>query len=167
MSARQAEQVAERALNVFHAGGLYSYPIDPVTIARSLGINVYTGDYENNVSGMIARMEHHGDINMFINRRDAAVRQRFTTAHELGHYFAILQDPTYDEGPFIHKRDELSACGTDVDEIFANQFAAALLMPAREVKELHAIGMDEFDLASRFHVSHSSMAHRLKNLALA
>jgi len=61
-------------------------PVDPVAIARSLGINVYAAELENSLSGMIVRTHYAGGVDMFLNNQHAPVRQRFTAAHEIGHY---------------------------------------------------------------------------------
>lgn len=161
------EQLAQRALSVYHGGDSYGIPIDPVQIARSLGINVFASKLDNSLSGMIAKLGADGDVNIFVNSEHAAVRQRFTTAHELGHYFAKQELPDADVATYIHRRDSLSACGTNSEEIFANQFAAELLMPAAEVRRLKSVGFDLMALASRFNVSLDAMTLRLKNLSIA
>ncbi|PPH50207.1 ImmA/IrrE family metallo-endopeptidase [Rathayibacter sp. AY1E2] len=155
---------ARRALEEFD-GGAHSLPVDPVSIARSLGINVFTAALDNTLSGFIAKLADGGDTNIFLNSEHAAVRQRFTCAHELGHYFAIqkAQEP---KATYFHRRDSLSACGTNSEEIYANQFAAELLMPEARVRELHRLGLDAYGLAKKFHVSFDAVNHRLKNLRL-
>lgn len=158
---------AQRALDAYYGVGQRPAPIDPVQIARALGINVYSLELENELSGMIAKLDPQGDVNMFVNNQHAAVRQRFTVAHELGHYFANQQFPDADKRTYIHRRNSLSACGTYGEEIFANQFAAELLMPANEVRSLVDLGFDRTALAARFHVSLDAIGHRLRNLRLA
>lgn len=100
----------------------------------------------------------------FINSEHAPVRQRFTTAHELGHL--IRHNQRHSPGtPLYYKRDSLSACGSDDEEVYANQFAAALLMPA-ELVCAYAESHDEFGLARLFGVSLDAMRHRLNNLQI-
>lgn len=162
-----AAATAARALTVFNSGSPGSYPIDPVMVARSLGINVYSAKLDNNVSGMIVKADPEGDVSILLNSEHASVRQRFTCAHELGHYFAIQQQADGATRTYIHKRDSLSACGVDGGEIYANQFAAELLMPETMVRALRELGTDVYDLASKFVVSLDAMVNRLKNLSLA
>jgi Zn-dependent peptidase ImmA (M78 family) len=57
---------------------------------------------------------------------------------------------------------ELSTRGTNPEEIYANQFAAALLMPAALVQDL-SDAHDRYDLARIFEVSQQAMDHRLTN----
>lgn len=162
-----ASVIASRALDVFYGGSAPLYPIDPVQIARSMGINVYSAKLANTLSGMIVKATPEGDVSIFLNSEHSPVRQRFTCAHELGHFFAIQELPDASTRAYIHRRDSLSACGTDGDEIFANQFGAQILMPSESVRDAHGLGMDVYALAARFHVSIDAMKFRLKNLGIA
>jgi Zn-dependent peptidase ImmA (M78 family) len=128
-----------------------------------VGINVYKTELENTLSGMLAKVRPGVDPDIFLNSEHAPVRQRFTCAHELGHYFAMQSGS---EGPdtYIHRRDAVSACGIDSEEIFANRFAAELLMPAAEVRRLRSLGVDEFEMARRFNVSLDAIRIRLSNV---
>lgn len=166
MVSTNAVQAAQSTLGAYTQGAPVAVPVDPFAIARSLGINVYEATLPNTLSGMIGRMHESGEIDIVVNTEHAPVRQRFTVAHELGHYFAIMADPKRSDAPFIHRRDQLAACGTSQEEIFANQFAAELLMPGSEVKRLRATGMDTPRLASHFKVSFDAMNNRLKNLGV-
>lgn len=146
--------------------GVLPLPVDPVMIARDLGVNVYQAPMENKVSGMIARLEAGGDVDVILNSNHAPVRQRFTCAHELGHYVDVVQSDPNGRKVFVRKRDDLAACGTNADEIYANQFAANLLMPQREVTDMFRRGHDAIALSKIFGVSTQAMAHRLVNLGL-
>jgi IrrE N-terminal-like domain len=73
----------------------------------------------------------------------------------------------------MFKRNENSSTGDDLQEIQANRFAAALLMPEKLIRE--EITSSRFDLddeedvsnlAKRFNVSATAMTFRLKNLGL-
>jgi len=52
------------------------------------------------------------------------------------------------------------------DEIYANEFAACLLMPEEEVKGLRELGMDDLEMALHLKVSRQAIQFRLKNLGL-
>jgi Zn-dependent peptidase ImmA (M78 family) len=58
------------------------------------------------------------------------------------------------------RRDANSSCGLYSDEIFANQFAAALLMPADEVRVLSKAGVDRYTMSHYFRVSLEALGHR-------
>jgi len=148
------------------ADGVLKLPIDPVKVARNLGVNVYQAPMENKTSGMIARAQAGGDVDVILNSQHAPVRQRFTCAHELGHYVDVIHDDPAGQRVFFRKRDALAACGTDRDEIYANQFAANLLMPASEVRALHRRGHNTVSLSQIFAVSTQAMSNRLVNLGL-
>jgi Zn-dependent peptidase ImmA (M78 family) len=99
-----------------------------------------------------------------MNAADSFRRQRFTCAHEIGHYVRRTEHP--EEYEYIDYRDALAAQGTDQEEIYANKFAASLIMPAAEVRRLANQGMSDLQMASRFDVSVEAMQYRLQNLGL-
>lgn len=137
-------------------------PVDPVRIARNLGIGVYTADLPDNESGRVVNRPNR-DPEIYLNRSDSKNRQRFTCAHELGHYWRRTNAGQFDYH-YIDRRDELAGAGTNPDEIYANQFAAALLMPQYEVRRSRGA---ELSLVARtFRVSPEAMAFRRKNLGI-
>jgi Zn-dependent peptidase ImmA (M78 family) len=56
-------------------------------------------------------------------------------AHELGHFIRRTDEPHKYE--YVDYRDQRSSTGTDEEEMFANRFAANLLMPELLVKTFH------------------------------
>ena len=89
----------------------------------------------------------------------------------LRHQFVSGEHVHVDRGHFISQRGPRSATGVDVKEIEANQFAAALLMPADLInKEMAALGGGALldwhvsQLASTFEVSEQAMTIRLTKL---
>lgn len=160
------EQTAESVLNTLRLdnNGVLTLPVDPVAVARRFGINVYSSDLRNDVAGILSKLGHDEGVDMFLNRNHGPTRQRFTAAHELGHYFHNATGPDHDS--FYFERADLARCGTDQDEIYANGFAACLLMPRPEVRDLVAEGYGIVELANAFHVSPDAMNYRLRNLSL-
>jgi Zn-dependent peptidase ImmA (M78 family) len=155
---REAEQIRRSAWGS-------GFPVDPVQIARSLGIDVKQAYLSESVSGALVKQIGQ-DPTILLNGNDHPNRQRFTCAHELGHYVSRANDP--DAYEYVDRRDTIwSAAGVDQNEIFANQFAAALLMPAEAVKDLVKRGYTPVQMALFFDVSQDSMSFRLKNLKLA
>ncbi len=139
-------------------------PVDPLRIAAALGIRVvarggaddpdyaYSGYFDN--SGGQPVIEY--------NRGESVVRQRFTLAHELGHYAL---------GHASSPRDTPANFTTGVSdkaERQANRFAAELLMPAKEVRIVVQGGLfkDVAELAGAFHTSQAAMVYRLQSLGL-
>ena len=139
-------------------------PVDPHRIAQALGIRVvprggpddldyaYSGYFDN--SGEQPLIEY--------NMSESLVRQRFTLAHELGHYAL---------GHVSSPRDTPANFNTavvDDAERQANRFAAELLMPAKELRLLVQSGRfrDVGELASAFKTSQVAMVYRMQNLRM-
>ena len=138
-------------------------PVDPVSIAVALGIKVYTADLDASVAGLLVKRRGE-DAEIYLNAADSENRQRFTCAHEIGHY--IQRSNTDDsEWEFVDRRDELSSQGTDPGEIYANSFAAQLLMPEHEVRSA-AKRMTVPQMALNFQVSLEAMKNRLATLRI-
>lgn len=91
-------------------------------------------------------------------------RQKFTMAHELGHYFLHRhKSKAYDDSYAFTRADAKS----DPDEWQANQFAAEFLMPTNEFRDRVAKGYNSFDqLASYFGVSTMAVRIRAKTLGM-
>ena len=66
----------------------------------------------------------------------------------------------------IERRDALSSRGTDPEEIWANSFAAALLMPAQVVAKLWAGNCSIGEMTDILDVSVTAVGHRVENLGL-
>ncbi len=152
-----------RAVWLGDADGSPLLPVDPIYIARELGIDVYVAGLDVGVAGMLIKRPGR-DPEIYLNADDSRNRQRFTCAHELGHY--VRKSATGDdEWEYVEHRALLAAQGTDPEEIFANQFAAKLLMPREQVVKLHR-QLSPAALAYRFGVSADAMHYRLVNLKL-
>lgn len=85
------------------------------------------------------------------------LRDNFTMAHELGHYFLHYDsDEPDDERPVIFYR-----YSSGPDEWQANRFAAALLMPAQEFRKVHKkLRGNTGLLAGHFQVSEPAVSVR-------
>lgn len=165
----QPESAATALLRtVWAPEGPPARPIDPAKIAEALGLKVFSADLQIDVSGMLVKHPAR-DPEIYVNGRDSKNRQRFSCAHELGHYVKRTSEEvrTTEEGwEYIDLRSPLSATGLDPDEVWANRFAAALLMPASLVKEVHSRISEPATLAFEFGVSSDAMNFRLQNLGL-
>jgi Zn-dependent peptidase ImmA (M78 family) len=156
----EAEKDADRLLRAAWLGGV---PVDPVSIARALGLQVLEAQLDQNTLGALVK-EPGKEPTILLNQNDGQNRKRFTCAHELGHY--VRRSEESEEYATIDLRNQSSASGEDHGEIYANEFAACLLMPEEEVKALLELGMDDLEMALRFKVSRQAMQFRLKNLGL-
>ena len=173
MSKQDREVEAEQTLR---RTDTYRVPVAIDVVAHRLGLTTEAARLGESASGMLVVEGGRGAI--CYNATHAPVRQRFTISHEIAHYILHVSKSSRKSRLFIDRgvtfrRDENSSTGDDREEVEANQFGAALLMPRSlvnlEVKK-HDLDLDDDDaislLARRFHVSVSAMTHRLANLGL-
>ncbi len=138
-------------------------PVDPMELARGLGIWVRVVRLSPDESGNIV-IPVEGDVIISLNQWDSYNRQRFTCAHEIGHYLRRSRQGSAREQHFVDYRDTLAGLGIDTEEVYANQFAAAILMPAHLVQRGVRQGEGVEALARRFGTSSQAMKLRLRNL---
>lgn len=157
------ERLAEALLEQH---GVTKAPVPVERLARAKGCRVVKYDIKD-VSGVLFRSAT--EVVIGVNSKQPPQRQRFTIAHELGHFLLHEgQEVHYDKGYRVSLRSELSSAGTDVEEVEANFFAASLLMPERFLHaDPRAVEMDLEDekaiqaLANAYGVSAVAMTHRL------
>lgn len=137
-------------------------PVQPEQIiSRIDDLELRYEDMEDNISG---KMNYDFDVNKYvitINRNHHENRQRFTMAHELGHY-ALNHGTKTDT---LYRNTSLD---NEPDEVEANAFAAEILMPSAAIRDLvfnKGVVTTEL-LAFKFWVSEQAMLYRLKNLGL-
>lgn len=163
---RPAENEAHQLLVASwrHGEDGFEIPVDPFYIAKRLGLRVFAAELDPDVSGMLVK-EAGRDPAIYVNAGDNVNRQRFSCAHELGHFLLRASSKSDDTYGFIDRRDEETPRGTNPAEIYANQFAAELLMPQENVRRL-APTMSDAALAVKFNVSVGAMKYRLENLGI-
>ena len=160
---RAAQELLEAAWSPDAAGG-FLVPVDPYRIARRLGVRVHRVPLDEDVSGMLVKRPDL-DAEIYINAGDSANRQRFSCAHELGHFdMRASTSKPGDEWGYVDRRGPSASRGTNRAEIYANQFAAELLMPQQNVRRNADRSVTA--LAAEFGVSPGAMAYRLENLGL-
>ena len=161
MTTADPKTEAEQVLNAFW--WRRSLPVDPVQIAESMGVSVREAAMPENVSGALIK-DPGSDAIIMLQSSDGDNRKRFTCAHELGHYVSRAGDESIE---YVDLRDDMfSGAGTKPEEVFANQFAACLLMPESNVRDLYRPTEPVWLLAKQFGVSAEAMQWRLKNLGL-
>ena len=100
------------------------------------------------------------DFDILLPSYTSPRRDRFTIAHELGHYFLHSNQG---KRAIIAKRQ-----GTGRIEWEANWFAAALLMPAKEFRAVcKEVGNDAGLVSMRFRVSRDAATVRMRVLGCA
>lgn len=137
-------------------------PIDVAECARAVGLPIFATPLPDGVSGMLVRKDPEaGDSGFacYVDATEPNVRQRFTAAHELGH-FSLHKDKIGEtlEDNYLLRADGL----TSYQETQANAFAADLLMPRNLIERYMQDGIrDVKELAKKFGVSQVAMSIRL------
>lgn len=180
------ERIENRVEKILKDLGLDSPPIPVDRVARALGATVRKEPYNGDLSGALYRRD--GLCVIGINKKENGLRQRFTIAHEVGHlvlhdgsvyidrqYSGELSKPSETQTAKRYFRDKVSSQASDPEEIEANRFAAALLMPQSllfaDIEKrnitvpIRSLG-DIRPLAGRYQVSLEAMVFRLINLGV-
>lgn len=167
MSSQKAKRAAQNILRETN----YTIPVDIRRIIKHYGIEIIEQPMEDNVSGMMVVKDKRAMIG--VNQAHHPNRQRFSLAHELGHYVLHRETQSvFVDSSTIFFRDERAADGTDRFEIEANTFAAELLMPEPDLRTAVRKPLDAFDeravskLAVYFEVSVQALTIRLTRLKL-
>lgn len=137
-------------------------PVQVAAVAESFGLRVYKMELLSGISGALLKKPDLGTASgytVYVNEREPIVRQRFTAAHEIGHF--ILHKDAVSEG--IEEDVFLRAEGmSSWQETQANKVAAEILMPFHLVKLLNDRGITALDeLARELQVSRTAMSIRL------
>jgi Zn-dependent peptidase ImmA (M78 family) len=174
MTMTRRREIEIKAQKIISEVGITEPPIPIELIVEHHGAQIARRRFEGFESGFAISQ---GDQRIIgVNTDTTPRRQRFTIAHELGHLLLHHKPLNVDHSILVSRRDDVSSLGTDQEEIDANAFAAAILMPANMVaseieKEFPAYGRPSrkiliAKLARTFNVSDEAMAYRLVNLNL-
>lgn len=169
------ESEAQRLLN---AHRINSLPIPVEEVAKKAGINVFPFDLGAEVSGVLHIT--NGVANIGYNPLESKVRQRYTLAHEIGHFILhyaknkvfVDNENYYQFKMFRSAKPNLTPADYKVEQE-ANAFAAALLMPQtllqRELQAYNGFDLSDSsmltELAKKFEVSTQAMSYRIINLS--
>jgi Zn-dependent peptidase ImmA (M78 family) len=155
---KKRTDVAERkALEVLKRFGLGEPPVPVEDICRAEGLGVCARPFDY-VAGLFVNDDVFPVI--VTNSRQPSTRQRFTVAHELGHYYL-----RHARGSFAEPG------GASRQEREAERFAAYLLMPAAWVRRYWTTYRANAEnrvsiIAALFDVSRAALRIRLKELGL-
>jgi Zn-dependent peptidase ImmA (M78 family) len=167
LSAPAASATETLLSTIADVNGCVTLPIDVEVIIEKMGIKVEQLDLDSSTSGLLVKDKANEPFKAVSNISNHPHRRRFTFAHELGHYIHSYQNLPDDQvAGKVEKRDELSSLGRDPEEIWANQFAASLLMPASIVRSYWADGRSFSWMILMFDVSSEAMSNRLSTLGL-
>jgi len=156
-------EAAEDAAKLLRAAWGDATPIDPVAIARTAGLRVLEAQLDEKTLGALVKNPGQDPV-IVLNESDSENRKRFTCAHELGHF--VRRSTEGEKYLTVDLRNSHSSTGLDPEEVYANEFAASLLMPEDKVRSCVETGMGDLEMAIRFKVSREAMQNRLANLDL-
>lgn len=174
--------------DLLNVAGITEPPVDLEAIVNRLGLRLsFDFDFEKlGHSGEISWSPDRSTAEIWVNPTDSERRQRFTLAHELGHFFQhmlpAIDNLELDEHFVDGSREFRRSSVRNRKEVEANNFSANLLMPKAMVQSEAAklanryssesgrltCSREEFisELADSFEVSSQAMEYRLVNLGI-
>jgi Zn-dependent peptidase ImmA (M78 family) len=173
---RARQMALEEARKIIWDYKITKPPVHIEELAEAHGALIARHRFEGPESGFALRDGNRWIIG--VNIQTSRRRQRFTIAHELGHLLLHKGRPlTVDQAVLrVDMRNEVSSMATDLDEIQANTFAAAVLMPevlvldyaTSIVRKDSSIARNDLimQLARAFDVSTEAMSYRLIALGI-
>lgn len=151
------EGLTDKIRNILKKLAITEPPVPIEKVAELFFIKIVPyPNFPDNISGTI--VDQKGFMIIGVNSNHPIVRQRFTIAHELGHFLL-----GHELGEKII--DDVFDRPTDKEKD-ANEFAAQLLMPIDFVKQDVAKKMNIPDLARRYEVSEQAVSIRLLKTGL-
>ncbi len=170
---RYLQKIEKKANEILRLCKIFSPPVPVKAIITKLGLSVLSYDLSDDISGILVIENGKGSIGF--NPQNSKTRQRFTLAHELGHYLFHYQSKSevfIDRDFLVKFRSEKIYTALEIkQEQDANMFAAALLMP-REMLQAEFAKNDYNDfteiefitaIAKVFDVSIQAMTYRIAN----
>lgn len=170
MSKNPDFQKAEiEALRILEENFINSPPVPVRDLLEFAGLGLIKSEFnDGGISGVINLEKKY----LYVNINDSVERQRFTIAHELGHWILHKNEmESFKEMAVLYRRP-LGIEDNDIWEQEANCFAANLLVPEKmlrviiaEIKKDYSYIDDAF-LAERFEVSRPVIGYRRKFLGV-
>lgn len=161
------EQAEEAAMELRMRHGLGHAPIQDMVslLEQEFSVRVFLDKLDHSVSGLYAYDPEIGPC-ILLNSEHSAPRRAMTAAHELGHFIGTRDQPdiVYEGEPEDPR-----------EEIYANAFASAFLMPAQAIRRMYQEYQEvsgKFTprhlivMAHRWNVSEEAMCIRLEGLKL-
>lgn len=178
MTKRKGVSPEQRAQELLDQMQITDVPVPVEKIARAQGAVVRHSALDDELSGMIYIQD--GQPIIGVNALHHPNRQRFTIAHEIGHlvmHSHLLTGEVHVDKEFrmgVLNRDGKATLGSDLIEIQANRFAAALLAPRAFMEQALADKSSDIDeevpldaLSRKLRVSKQMLEYRIKNLYAA
>lgn len=156
----EARKQAEAILRKYWSPN--QFPVDVEHIAWEMGLRTERTFLKEGVSGMIRSVPGTDPI-IYVDENEIPTRQRFTIAHELGH-FVERSNQGKTRFAYIDER----GMKYDLHEFYADEFAGNLLMPEPKIMNMkNQLGMSNVEIAAEFGVSAAAVAKRLNRIEKA
>jgi hypothetical protein len=154
-----ASDIRRQATRLLKSASVSREPVSLRDVVSALNLELVSETREPFTSE--AALEPMGDARAIVlNGAGGSRRQRFTIAHEIGHFVLHPARCRPERGGAVNEAGR-------IEEREADAFAAELLMPANLVREaVREQGLDVTRLADRFEVSRKAMQTRLRDLGL-
>lgn len=161
-----ATSPSNAANELLEKAGVAGPPVNVDELARLCGLLVLRRPFPDSLSGLVFAYENGAVIG--VNDLHHENRQRFSLAHECGHFILNhhLSGAELDGGIHLDSDDGTPPGFDWRAERTANTFAAELLMPRKFIAKAHKAHPDPSLLAGLFEVSTLAMGYRLVDLGL-
>lgn len=148
----------EAAMRRLKKNNLLKTPVNVYSVAEFLGLEVQEEAMDDELSGYIEPRRSGWVIG--VNAYHHPNRQRFTVAHEIGHFLLHKPSEKHVDITFARRSGR-----KNIMENEADAFAASLLMPEDEMRVLIAGGETSLErLAAHFGVSAMAAKYRAQSL---
>lgn len=152
----------EKLLSFAESKKVRMVPLDVEDLAGKLDITIELESLKNDLSGILYKDDADKWI-IIVNQLHHENRQRYTIAHELGHYILHRHLQNRFEDEIFFRGGEPSN-----EEYQANEFASCILIPEQKFRQLIKDGVNTIGtLASEFQVSTIALRIRAKNLGMS
>lgn len=152
----------EKLLNFIATKGIVTVPLDVKRIAELFNIDIQLAEMKDDLSGKLFKNEEDNSWIIQVNKNHHPNRQRYTIAHELGHYCLHRHLKKIFEDQIFFRGTE--SC---TEEWQANEFASSILMPENKFREMVRRGTTDIEeLARKFEVSTLALRIRAKTLGM-
>lgn len=144
-------------------------PVNIEGIIRAMGVELdRKAPLDKEISGQLERLPN-GKFKISVNKNDGYFRQRFTMAHELGHFLlhAHLIGDGVDDSKAYRSEPQgtfYNQAITPREETQANQFAANLLLPEAVIRKLATPGASLKQISVGLKASLPATKIRMRNL---
>ena len=147
-------------LNFAAKNNIRTEPLDISSLAQLLGIKMIFEPMKGDDSGSLKKNKKTDEWVMKVNSLHHPNRQRFTIAHELGHFIKDSANQDEFSDTVFFRNGESNPM-----EVAANQFAAELLLPEESFRKyVESTSSKVEDIADHFHVSSLAVRIRAKQL---